>query len=501
MIVALVVLALLLQNPAAPQPVAKASVTGVVLNGGTGEPLPNVRVALARTDVSLGAFAQMVSAAGDRPPFEVTYSGDMLAALFDAAAEARAQGAPEAARTDAALKALPLAEIHEVIVGTTGSVSVVSKASPPGFTDERGRFTFNDVEPGTYRLIFESSAFSKRDYGQRTDSGEGVPLVLSPGQAKNDIVMRLTAVGAISGRVRDVAGQPAAGVPVQLFRFEYDETAKRTMKRVAGTETDDRGEYRLYYVAPGRYYLRAGHEGGSARADNEMTGTSGLDGLMLGRAYSTPNRIPQKYALTYYPGVADVGAAAPIDLQPGTDLRSVDLLADLQKPYRVSGRVVDQRTGQPPPAVDVSIMVDSPDPAVIFASLGLAMDARYNATDGTFEFQNVAPGPYSINATLRNTSPPPARDPATLTPAERSAQFRAEMEAQRAQPKAFAPVRVANANVEGIVLRLSTGVAIPGRLRAEPNSASATPQWELIRVSLSSPGMGLFNGDYNLEPT
>ena len=67
---------LLLQAPPARPPAAKASISGAVIHGGTGMPMENVTVTLARTDPSLGAFAEMV--AGDHPPFEITLTGDLL---------------------------------------------------------------------------------------------------------------------------------------------------------------------------------------------------------------------------------------------------------------------------------------------------------------------------------------------------------------------------------------------------------------------------------------
>jgi hypothetical protein len=53
--VPIVALALLLQ---ARPTVAPATVSGVVLQNGSNEPLPGVRVSLARTDAALGAFGR-----------------------------------------------------------------------------------------------------------------------------------------------------------------------------------------------------------------------------------------------------------------------------------------------------------------------------------------------------------------------------------------------------------------------------------------------------------
>src|SRR5687767_12494493 len=181
MILALVLFASLLQGQPAPTQ-TKASVAGVVVNNTTGEPVANVRVALARTDISLGPFAQMV--AGERPPGEMILPAEFFEAMA-AEIETMSQTAgapPDIAAEAAALRALPLADIHEVIVSPLGGMAVVPRSSPPVTTDERGRFVFNDVVPGTYKLLFSGNGYAKQEYGQRTAASGGVPMTMAPGQ-------------------------------------------------------------------------------------------------------------------------------------------------------------------------------------------------------------------------------------------------------------------------------------------------------------------------------
>ncbi len=85
-------IAMLLQTTPAARPApAKATVAGVVLNA-NGEPLPNIRVTLGRTDVSLGPFARML--AGERPPVETTIPAEALAAMADEIAAICKVGSP-----------------------------------------------------------------------------------------------------------------------------------------------------------------------------------------------------------------------------------------------------------------------------------------------------------------------------------------------------------------------------------------------------------------------
>src|SRR5262249_45252768 len=97
-------------------------------------------------------------------------------------------------------------------------------------------------------------------YGQREPGrGVGTPVTVLAGQALKDIVFRLVPAAAISGRVSDATGEPLLGVNILILRASYDANGKRRLQIVGGRPmaTDDRGEYRAYLLAPGRYYVEA----------------------------------------------------------------------------------------------------------------------------------------------------------------------------------------------------------------------------------------------------
>jgi len=480
MMLPIIAIALLLQSRPA---VAPASISGVVLQNGTNEPLPNVRVSLAKTDAALGAFGQMV--AGDHPPGEVTLPSELLSVMAEEIAGEAANGGlpPEVAAEAKAFAMLPLAEIEELVISINGDVAVVSKSALPMMTDSQGRFAFDNVSPGTYKLIFASNGYARQDYGQRGAAGSGIPIVLNAGQTKNDIVMRMSQVAAVGGRISDSSGRPIAGVPVQLLRFGYDETGLRKVQRAATTLTDDRGDYRIFHLSPGRYYLNAGNLPG-------QTGPTGLSLDFLNQGINgnmNNNRIPEKYTLSYYPGVDDANSAAAIDVPPGADLSGLNMSLKVQQSYRIRGSVVDTRTGQPPPSASITLMLQSLDSRDITNINTSDGTPNYNAADGTFELRNVSSGAYTISAALPNPVSqrlPP--DFANMSPADQRAYFDAVSAANGSAPRASAAINVVNSDVDGVQLKVSPGGSIAGRFRSDQDPSTPLPEYTFLRIQLKS---------------
>jgi hypothetical protein len=312
------------------QPLQKSAVSGVVVNS-DGEPIPNIRVTLGKLGVDLGPLPLVLASSRSR-----TVSGESLADMISLILM-NPRLPPEAAVGIDALKALRVDEIYEVTSTTSGVPAVVYKNLPPLTTDALGRFSFTGVDAGSYKLTFSGNGYASQDYSR------GASLTLPAEKPNVDVVMRLVKLGAISGVIRDAEAQPVVGVPVELLRFIYDSNGQRKNERVAITRTNDSGEYRFYAVPPGNYRVRAGGQAGTSETLTQQN----VADVLFGFGYSTPNRIPQFHSLTYYPGTTDIASAIPIELRAGTDLRGIDLLVSVQRPVRISGRVVDARTDKP----------------------------------------------------------------------------------------------------------------------------------------------------------
>jgi hypothetical protein len=414
-----------------------ASVSGVVLNA-DGEPIPNIRVTLGKTGVNLGLL-ERVLAAEKETTLSAESVGRVVAGLTGP--QGALFGAPSEV-TDA--RAIPVDDIHEITISPSGITSVVYNSSPPVMTDERGRFSFAAVGAGSYRLTFSGNGYVKQ---------HSALMTLTNGQSKTDIVMRMLKLGAIGGQIRDSAGQAVTGVEVEAFRYTYDQTGQRRNQRVAVTRTDDLGEYRMYALLPGRYYVTAGGYAGRPEIGGRLP--PGLVDRFYGEGYTTPNRIPQFYSQMYYPGAANQTSATAIDVPSGADVRGVDLLVSLLPSYRVRGRVVDARTGRPPQRVGLLLNYQDPG-GKGSVDLLTGINPNYNPADGTFELQNISAGAYFLLGVVPD-GPPQGR------------------------VGGWVPLNVVG-DMDGVALSLAASGSLNGRVRVE----SGTPNLNLVQVQFYS---------------
>jgi protocatechuate 3,4-dioxygenase beta subunit len=289
-------------------------------------------------------------------------------------------------------------------------------------TDSEGKFAFRDVAPGaSYRLSFALNGFVRKEYGQRSTFGGGITFRLDAGQVMKDLIVSMTPTGNVDGRITDEQGQPMEGIQVRLMRQSYSAQGELHFQVVGTARTNDRGQYRLYWVSPGRYSVSA--EPLRFQGDPVSTNITERTG----------------YVGSYYPGTIDSSRAVLLDIKPGLDLGNIDwslypTRAESQ-PYHIRGRVI-ARDGQPPSG-SVSISVSKR-----IAGGSETSSSTLRGSDGTFDIPGVTPGTYWVGA---------ATNVAGL--AER-------LSAQTS-------VVVSDRDVDGITLTIIPQFNISGRLRTE----------------------------------
>jgi hypothetical protein len=338
---------------------------------------------------------------------------------------------------------------------------------PPATTDRQGKFIIS-LDPGSYRITAARNGYTKQDYGQRTAGSQGTVINLAPGQNLKDITFNLTPAGNVSGRVRDFSGEPVTGLQVQLLRAAYNPLGQRTLQTAGTARTDDRGEYRMYWITPGRYYLGVGLGQPAAI-------------LNLGATTSSNEVPPKPYPTTYYPGTIDSSKASVIDVPPGSEVSAIDVVMTQLDLFRVRGRVVDAATGRSPRTVSLSLVPRQTVGSIPLVA-GLPLNGQpYNPSTGTFELRDVAPGSYWLRTTLTTdlSAPIPTNTNARTVNDLLTSVLGSQQVTQ-------IPLDVSNADIEGITVVLAPGVSIPGRLRVEGQDLASIEGFDRIRILLRS---------------
>jgi hypothetical protein len=492
MILRVVALALLLQGGPAgsPQTSPKGSISGTAVHSATGDPIPNVRVTVARTDVPAAVPAVIRRLIGQEgtPPSEITLPVEFLEAMKEQMAVSMRQ-MQEAAKDGKVppgdlppemelFAALDLDGIQGLIMDPSGKVAVVPRNVAPALTDAAGRFELQGLDPGTYRVIFSANGFVRQDYGQRGWS-DGTPVQVNAGAAVENVTARMVPTGMAYGRVLNSAGQPVAAAIVQLMRTAYDATGKKKARPILSARTNDRGEYRFYYLTPGRYYVSAG----GADRTNEYP----PEALLSSVAGSLPssNRVTdQRYSLSYYPGTPDLNAAVPIDIISGGAVSDINIAVTAQGVYTVRGSVIDPAGGGPAPSV--SIRLTTPDGEPGLPGVTIRPQTNYKAADGSFELRNVPSGAYMLTVEMQNRSaapPQPPRPAAQMSEAEQRAYIEAQRAASMAQAaqrlRASIPITV-DSDIDGLLVAPGVGSSFDGRIRVEGTAEGRTVKVERL---------------------
>jgi 5-hydroxyisourate hydrolase-like protein (transthyretin family) len=432
---------LLFQAQAAPVP--KTTIEGTVVQASSGMPLIGVHVILSRSAVpnGPGAPASLPVAPTSPPP-------------------PPPPPLTPPAGNPAGLGAGASTFIIQSVNPAGGPVN--SGGLPSATTDKDGHYVLKEVDAGVYRVTFASNGYVKQDFGQRSMNGQGASLTVTAGKPVKDINMALTQTGNISGRIRDSAGIPAAGVPVQLIRATYNAAGLKSFQAVESINTDDRGEFRLFWLTPGRYYINAGTPPGPNNRP-----------VAFGGGNISPNQVPgESFSYVFYPGVSNAAQATAIDLNSGSDMSGLDLVVSRQQQLNVRGRIIDTRTGAPPPSANINLAYQ------VFSGGGsFGVNNNYNASTGTFELTNVNPGSYTLSATAAEATP-------NVAPPDPAARARAAT--------ASIPIDLLNSDLENVVLNLAVGSPLNGRVAVEgklPTSQSA------IRIQLRASSNGVISNN------
>jgi len=326
---------------------------------------------------------------------------------------------------------------------------------PPGSfsssTDEQGKFVFEGVTPNTYQMTAERNGFVTQRYGATTPTGNGTPLALKEGDKLLTLEIKMVRQGIVAGRVTDRDGEAVPNMQVRVSRYQYS-GGKRQMVMIGNATTDDRGDYRVANLPPGRYFViadtrPAGARGGPPPPTNQpQAGRAGVQA--------------ESNVTTYYPGSLDTTGAVQLDVPAGSEQLGVNIQMRREKVFSIRGAVADQTTGK---AAGAAMLFPVPSEwAAGTPPEGMPQITR-SAADGSFEIRELLPGTYTIQGIAGGT---------LAIGAGGEGGFMMMMRlAPGAGPESNATgridVTVPNADVNGVGLLLTGGGEITGTIRMD----------------------------------
>ncbi len=346
----------------------------------------------------------------------------------------------------------PLSAVDGVVVrlGTAEALAdadvELTQTGGPSFritTGSDGRFTFQNLEPGEYRLTAtHDGGFMPTEYGQRNPNGGGIPFTLTNNQRLIGVRLALAATGTISGRVFNPDGTPAVSVSVQALHRAYSN--QHAFSVAATALTNDLGEFRLFWLPPGRYYVSA-RLGGATPFVRPLNGDlvdafAASLGFQEQRTLENGDFVEEINVPVYFPGTMDSGSASSIDVAAGSTIDGIDfILANPIPAKHVRGVVINGDTGQP--AIDAEVDVG---PAEL--SHDGVVATMHTDKNGAFDIPGIPPGSYFVSTSLG--------DVRELT--------------------GYVRIDVGGADIDGITLNASRGHDLAGRLVLDGGTANVT---------------------------
>jgi hypothetical protein len=231
-----------------------------------------------------------------------------------------------------------------------------------------GTFCFRAVKAGQYVLGARKDGFIESSYGAKGYLEAGKLLAIGD-MPLQDLSVTLQPMNGISGQVIDSYGDTVANVNVvALKQFWFQ--GRQVFLPVQGTNSDERGDYRIGKLTPGTYFVYA-------------------QPVPLGRLAAPSADSSAEFVRTYYPSTTSLADATPIGVRSGEDVQRIDVRAIKAKTHHVRGRIAgttEQWFGG-----SVRLLPAGEEPMVILLGAGNL------SRDGSFDFPGVSPGSYRLS--------------------------------------------------------------------------------------------------------
>jgi hypothetical protein len=231
-------------------------------------------------------------------------------------------------------------------------------------TDADGRYELKDLPAGQYAVSATKVNYTWVARESDRTPGIGAPVTVVDGQAIDGLDLKLQRAGVITGRILDEFNEPVAGVQVAVVRLQSVQGQRRLVFG-RSTTTNDIGEFRLFGLPPGEWYLEASLNSVEWRDRSERS----------------------VYVETYYPGTGNLAEARKLTIGPGQVLSTLAMTLRPVRAARISGIAYDSQ-GLPLPQANV----------IAISALTFAGAQTQAGVDGSFVLGAVPPGEYTLRA-------------------------------------------------------------------------------------------------------
>jgi len=226
--------------------------------------------------------------------------------------------------------------------------------------DKDGRYRFAAVDPGRYEVSVRVDGYLEGRFGQARPGAPGRLVEVATTAVAAEL--RVWQGAVITGTVYGSDGRPRSGIEVATLKRVVEFGQPRLTPAGRPARTNDRGDYRIFGLEPGRYYVLATPPIGGAA----MFGT-------------------ESDSFTYAPGVTSPADAVAIDATAGSDTVA-HLTLQRRRVFTIAGSVDPRlRAATGPTSVEFRLLSTR---AVRIVSV---------ASDGTFEAKGLLPGRYKVS--------------------------------------------------------------------------------------------------------
>ena len=303
------------------------------------------------------------------------------------------------------LKAKPAPQVAMVLYGDGDSAIRLPNGELKTSTDANGVYRLTGLPAGRYWVKPMTPAFVEMSR----------KVTIGDGETAAGIDFELVKGGVITGRINGADGHPV--IEERVYLFDAEPASNQTAEKVGNVrlqhgQTDDRGIYRILGVAPGRYKVAVGNDGGN----------------VLWRS------VARRYRRVFFPGFTDPGRATVIEVSEGSETSHVDITLDAPiHTFAASGVVLDEQTNKPAPNMQCWISEQRKE----FIPLEVISNGQ-----GQFQIDSLLPGDYQVRAEPK------------------------EGDNVRSSPVSF---QIADRDIDGLVIKTGKGAAIAGVVVLEKN--------------------------------